>query len=120
MTTVHVATGTHQGGSLHDGFLTAIRQSHGQLGEVHQHFCHLITPLPTAHINDAVTVTVLGQGLGNDSLATAKGSRNGTRSYSTSNIAEANIGRIACLAPEQCQGKPFRLSQAGCGDRATS
>lgn len=45
------------------------------LWEVSQYFGHLITSLPTTHIDDDITVGVLGQGLRDDSLTTAKGSR---------------------------------------------
>lgn len=75
--------GPHQCGALHDGLFTPIRQSHAQLWEVHQHFCHFIASLSTAHVDDAITVTVLGQGLGNDGLATAKSPGNGTCSCTT-------------------------------------
>ncbi len=68
----------YQGGTFHDGLFSAIWQSHGELGEIHQHLCHLIASLTTADVNDAVTVTVLGQRLGNDCLATPKSPRNGT------------------------------------------
>lgn len=68
----------HQRCTLHDGLFPPIWHGHTQLREVHQHFSHFIAPLTTAHIDDTITVTVLGQGLGNDSLATAKSSRNGT------------------------------------------
>ncbi len=67
----------YQGGTLHDGLFSAVWQSHGELREVHQHLCHLIAPLTTPNINDAVTVTVLGERLGNDCLATPKSARNG-------------------------------------------
>ncbi|KAA6424698.1 MAG: hypothetical protein FRX49_05365 [Trebouxia sp. A1-2] len=63
----------HKNGSM----LTKV--GHGELGEVHQHLCHLIASLTTADIDDAITVTVLGERLGNDRLAAPKSPRNGTR-----------------------------------------
>jgi len=68
----------YQGGALHDGLFPAVWQSHGELGEVHEHLCHFIASLTTPDIYDAVTVAVLGERLGNDCLATPKSPRNGT------------------------------------------
>lgn len=48
------------------------------LWEVSEYFRHLISSLPTAHIDDDIRVGELGQCLGDDSLATAKGTRNGS------------------------------------------
>ena len=67
----------YQGGTFHNGLFSAVWQSHGELREVHEHLCHLVAPLTTSNVNDAVTVTVLGQRLGDDCLATSKSPRNG-------------------------------------------
>ena len=72
----------YQRRALHDGLLTPIWKGHGELREVHKNLSHLIPPLATADIDDTITVTVLGQRLGNDRLATAESSRNGTCSCS--------------------------------------
>lgn len=69
---------TDQCGALHDGLFTPIWHGHAELGKVHQHFSHLIAALAAAHIDDAVAVAVLGEGLRDDSLAAPKGSRNCT------------------------------------------
>ena len=50
------------------------------LREVSQHFRHLVSSLPTAHVDDDVTVGVLGQRLWDDGLATAEGARDGSGS----------------------------------------
>ena len=83
----------HQCCTLHDGLFPPVWHGHTQLREVHEHLSHLVAPFTTTHVNDAVTVTVLGQGLGNDSLATAKSSRNGAS---------------ACTAAEQSGPNPWR------------
>ena len=44
------------------------------LWEISQYFRHLIPSLSTAHVDDDVAVGVLGQGLRDHSLPTAKGS----------------------------------------------
>ena len=50
------------------------------LREVSQHLRHLVSSLSATHIDDDVAVGVLGQGLRDDSFATAKGSRDGSGS----------------------------------------
>ncbi len=70
--------GTHEGGALHDGLLTAIRGGHGQLREVHKHLRHLIAALAAADVDDAVRVAVLAQRLTDDRLAAPERPWNGT------------------------------------------
>lgn len=44
------------------------------LREISQYFRHFIPSLPTPNVDDDITVGVLGQGLGDDSFTTPKGS----------------------------------------------
>lgn len=46
------------------------------LGEVTQHFRHFIPTLPTADVDDDVTVGIFGQGLGDHRLSASEGSGN--------------------------------------------
>jgi hypothetical protein len=51
----------------------------GELGELHQHFGHLVAALTTADVDNAVRVGVLRQRLRDDSLAAAEGAGDGAR-----------------------------------------
>lgn len=63
--------------------------------EVSQYFWHLISTLPTAYVDDDITVGVFGQGLGDDSLSTAKGSWDscGSSLHTSSNHEEKRLGK---------------------------
>lgn len=74
------------------------------LGEIHQHFSHLITTLTAADIDDDITVGELGDTLGDDSLAASEGTRNAdgttlhTREESIQHSLADNEGRIGGLS----------------------
>lgn len=57
-----------------------LNQKKAYLGEIHQHLSHLVTALTAADVDDDITVRELGHTLGNDSLATSKGTGNAHRS----------------------------------------
>ena len=50
------------------------------LREISQYFWHFIATLPTAHVNDDITVRILGQGLWDHGFTTPKGSWDSRRS----------------------------------------
>ena len=60
------------------------------LGKLLQHLSHFISSLTTPHIDNNIRVGVLGERLGDDSLATTKGSRDG--GGSTLDTSEGEIG----------------------------
>ena len=62
------------------------------LREVSQHLRHLISSLSTADVDDDVRVGELGESLGDDSLPTAKGSRDGRRTSLDTPGGEGTIG----------------------------
>merc|ERR1719446_428166 len=71
---MHVGGVGNQCGSLHDLLLFTI--DHGcQLGKIGEHLSHLIAALSTSHVDNAFGIGVLGESLGDDSLATAKRTR---------------------------------------------
>jgi hypothetical protein len=83
---------THQARALHDRLLAPVRHGHGQRGELRQHLSHLIAALAAAHVDDAVGVGVLGQGLADNGLAAAKGTRDGAGACSVSCRCEQRAG----------------------------
>lgn len=70
-TTLSVTLNTNQFGIQHYRYLPT------HLREVSQYFWHLVTTFSAAYVDDDITVGVLGQGLRDDSLSTAKGSWDG-------------------------------------------
>jgi hypothetical protein len=71
----------HQAGALHDRLLAAVGHGHGEGGELGQHLGHLVAALAAAHVDDAVRVGVLGEGLRDDGLAAAKGAGDGAGAW---------------------------------------
>lgn len=103
------------------------------LGEVSQYFWHLVTTLPTAYVDDDVAVGVLRQGLRDDSLSTAKGTRDGCgSSLHTSSHREERRVQENCFWGKHSQhvfedvrltekGRPGLSVQSAAGDwRAAS
>ncbi|KAI3492707.1 hypothetical protein L1887_42625 [Cichorium endivia] len=72
----HVGCVGHQRSTLHDRELFAVPHER-KLGELGEHFGHLVSPLSTAYIGDDVRVRVFGERLGDDGLATAEGTGDG-------------------------------------------
>ena len=69
----HVGGVRDQHSAFHDGRCFAAH-FHGELGEIAQHFGHLISTLAAAHVDDHIGVGKFGERLGNDGLPTAEGS----------------------------------------------
>ena len=82
------------------------------LGEIAKHFRHLVTALTTADVDDDVGVGVLGEGLGNHSLAAAEGAGNGSRT--TLHAPSTTVRSHAINFQESYQterGHPARVGQ---------
>mmetsp|Transcript_30036 Transcript_30036/g.64386 ORF Transcript_30036/g.64386 Transcript_30036/m.64386 type:complete len:638 (+) Transcript_30036:135-2048(+) len=80
----HVGSVGDQSGAFHDPdflFLAGlVFDGHGQLGEIAQHFRHLVSALAASDVDDDVGVGELGERLGNDRLSASKRSGDGAGS----------------------------------------
>lgn len=72
----HVGGVGDESGALHDGLLASIDLD-GQLGEILQHFSHLVASLTTTNVNNDIGVGEFGHRLRNDRLSTSEGAGDG-------------------------------------------
>lgn len=84
------------------------------LGEIHQHFSHLVTTLTTTNVDNDITVGELGDTLGDDSLSTSEGTRN--TDSTTLDTREQGV-QHSLTDNERCVRRELLVDRSGHTDR---